>query len=222
VTSRDVHSESCRAVRFLPDGSGLVSAGVDCTLVVTNVETGARIARVAEAHDAAINRLCMLTETLLATGARRRRRRRGAAAARAIHACGGCGATAAQLTRFAPRGPPQATMRVTCGFGTRARARAWARSACTRTLSRTCTTARRATRCSPPAATARWRCWTCVPRRSPRAPTTRRMSCFQVRSASGASQVCCFSGPQPAGPTMIPRVCDAPARGSGRNICLNF
>jgi WD40 repeat protein len=84
VTSRDVHSESCRAVRFLPDGSGLVSAGVDCTLVVTNAETGARIARVAEAHDAAINRLCMLTETLMATGARRRRRRRGAAAARPI------------------------------------------------------------------------------------------------------------------------------------------
>ena len=70
VTSREVHAESCRALRFLADGSGLVSTGVDCTLVVTNVETGARIARVAAAHDAAINRLTMLSETLMATGAR--------------------------------------------------------------------------------------------------------------------------------------------------------
>ena len=116
VTSRDVHAESCRAVRFLLDGSGLVSAGVDCSLVVSDAETGARVARVKDAHDAAINRLAMLSETLMATGAWATLR-------------GGDRATAAaRLLRPAdalPRAPPpQATTTATCGFGTRARGRA--------------------------------------------------------------------------------------------------
>jgi WD40 repeat protein len=69
VTSHAVHTESCRAVRFLAGGGTLVSGGADSALAFTDVDTGALLARVPDAHAAAINRLTVLSETVLATGA---------------------------------------------------------------------------------------------------------------------------------------------------------
>jgi hypothetical protein len=91
VVTHALHAESCRSLRFLPDGATLASVGADCALVFADAETGARTGRVADAHAAAINRLAVISQTVLATGARARsrgsrgRRRRMHAAA-----AGGC------------------------------------------------------------------------------------------------------------------------------------
>jgi hypothetical protein len=182
VTAHEVHAESCRAVRFLLDGASLASGGADCALAVTCVETGRLLARVADAHGAPINRLTVLSETVLATGAPRARGRPGMARSRRSHGRPGMARSRVGLMQLCRPRCAQATTRGTCGCGTRARARAWPPFACTRTLWRTCTTLLRATRCSPPAATARSRCWTCAPPRCTRAPTTRRTSCCRVRA----------------------------------------
>ncbi|KAF8019171.1 hypothetical protein BT93_H3916 [Corymbia citriodora subsp. variegata] len=62
------HSESCRAVRFINDGKAILTGSPDCSILATDVETGSVIARVENAHEAAVNRLVNLTESTIATG----------------------------------------------------------------------------------------------------------------------------------------------------------
>lgn len=69
VSSHPVHTESCRAVRFQQAGEVLVSAGADCRLAFRSVERAKQLAVVANAHDAAINRLEVVSDTCLASGA---------------------------------------------------------------------------------------------------------------------------------------------------------
>ncbi|XP_073006952.1 WD repeat-containing protein 55 [Typha latifolia] len=62
------HEESCRAVRFADSGRVILTASPDCSILATDVETGAAIARLEDAHEDAINRLVNLTETTIASG----------------------------------------------------------------------------------------------------------------------------------------------------------
>ncbi|RZC62889.1 hypothetical protein C5167_024641 [Papaver somniferum] len=62
------HTESCRAVRFINEGRAIVTCSPDFSILVTDVETGAAIARSENAHEAAVNRLVNLTETTIASG----------------------------------------------------------------------------------------------------------------------------------------------------------
>lgn len=62
------HTESCRAARFINAGSSVLTASPDCSILATNVETGHPVARLDNAHGAAINRLINLTETTVASG----------------------------------------------------------------------------------------------------------------------------------------------------------
>ncbi|XP_054792503.1 WD repeat-containing protein 55-like isoform X1 [Prosopis cineraria] len=62
------HTESCRAVRFINDGRALLTGSPDCSILATDVETGSAIARLDNAHGAAVNRLINLTESTVATG----------------------------------------------------------------------------------------------------------------------------------------------------------
>ncbi|KAG4997230.1 hypothetical protein JHK84_028257 [Glycine max] len=58
------HTESCRAARFINGGRG----SPDCSILATDVETGSTIARLDDAHEAAVNRLINLTESTVASG----------------------------------------------------------------------------------------------------------------------------------------------------------
>lgn len=70
VQTRPAHEECCRAVRFHKGGELLVSAGTDRVLAWHHVEKGSKaVATVAAAHDAAINRLEVVSDTVLASGA---------------------------------------------------------------------------------------------------------------------------------------------------------
>jgi WD40 repeat protein len=62
------HSESARAVRFSPDGSLLVSASADKSLLAVDTATGQPTARKANAHAAGIGRLLFVSDTVLASG----------------------------------------------------------------------------------------------------------------------------------------------------------
>ncbi|XP_030477205.1 WD repeat-containing protein 55 isoform X1 [Syzygium oleosum] len=62
------HRESCRAVRFINDGKAILTGSPDCSILATDVETGSVVARVENAHEAAVNRLVNLTESTIATG----------------------------------------------------------------------------------------------------------------------------------------------------------
>ncbi|KMZ62002.1 WD-40 repeat protein [Zostera marina] len=62
------HTESCRAVRFVNSGEVLLTASPDLSLLATDVETGTAIARLNDAHGAAINRVISLSETTVASG----------------------------------------------------------------------------------------------------------------------------------------------------------
>lgn len=62
------HEESCRAVRFINGGSAILTGSPDFSILATDVETGAEIARLDDAHEAAVNRLVNLTETTIASG----------------------------------------------------------------------------------------------------------------------------------------------------------
>ncbi|GLJ40721.1 hypothetical protein SUGI_0841650 [Cryptomeria japonica] len=66
--STTAHNESCRAVRFVDGGRSVLTASPDCSILSTNVETGQPIARLDNAHGAAINRLVNLTDTTIASG----------------------------------------------------------------------------------------------------------------------------------------------------------
>ncbi|KAK9129171.1 hypothetical protein Sjap_009658 [Stephania japonica] len=63
-----VHAESCRCVRFVDDGRMLLTGSPDCSIIATDVETGAENARLENAHEAAVNRLINLTENTIASG----------------------------------------------------------------------------------------------------------------------------------------------------------
>ncbi|XP_043723400.1 WD repeat-containing protein 55-like [Telopea speciosissima] len=62
------HSESCRAVRFIDGGRAILTGSPDCSILATDVETGSTIARLEDAHGAAVNRLVNLTATTIASG----------------------------------------------------------------------------------------------------------------------------------------------------------
>ncbi|KAG9457660.1 hypothetical protein H6P81_002168 [Aristolochia fimbriata] len=62
------HDESCRAVRFVDSGRTLVTASPDCSILATDVETGKTVARLEDAHGAALSRLINLAETTFASG----------------------------------------------------------------------------------------------------------------------------------------------------------
>ncbi|CAN1299007.1 WD repeat-containing protein 55 [Linum perenne] len=71
------HTESCRAVRFINGGQGryicyttaaIITGSSDCSILATDVETGAAIARLENAHEDAIFSLINLTESTIATG----------------------------------------------------------------------------------------------------------------------------------------------------------
>ncbi|GAB2282912.1 WD domain repeat-containing protein 55 [Dionaea muscipula] len=62
------HEESCRAARFINEGRAIVTGSPDCSILATDVQTGATIVRSADAHEAPINRIINLTETTLASG----------------------------------------------------------------------------------------------------------------------------------------------------------
>ncbi|KAG9132375.1 hypothetical protein Leryth_022426 [Lithospermum erythrorhizon] len=61
------HSESCRTLRFINDGKAIVTGSPDCTIVATDVETGANVVRLENAHGAAVNRIVNLTESTIAS-----------------------------------------------------------------------------------------------------------------------------------------------------------
>lgn len=62
------HKESCRAVRFINEGRAILTGSPDFSILATDVETGTQVARVEDAHGAAVNRLVNLTETTIASG----------------------------------------------------------------------------------------------------------------------------------------------------------
>ncbi|KAI4327873.1 hypothetical protein L6164_020284 [Bauhinia variegata] len=62
------HAESCRAARFINGGRAILTGSPDCSILATDLETGSAIARLDNAHEAAINRLINLTESTVASG----------------------------------------------------------------------------------------------------------------------------------------------------------
>ncbi|CAA0812498.1 transducin family protein / WD-40 repeat family protein [Striga hermonthica] len=64
----DAHTASCRALRFVNEGRAVVSGSPDYSILATDVETGAAIARLENAHEAAVNRIVNLTESTIASG----------------------------------------------------------------------------------------------------------------------------------------------------------
>ncbi|XP_058723829.1 WD repeat-containing protein 55-like isoform X1 [Vicia villosa] len=62
------HTESCRAARFINGGRALLTGSPDFSILATDVESGSTIARLDNAHEAAINRLINLTESTVASG----------------------------------------------------------------------------------------------------------------------------------------------------------
>ncbi|KAK2977151.1 hypothetical protein RJ640_027764, partial [Escallonia rubra] len=62
------HTESCRALRFVNEGRAILTGSPDLSILATDVETGSAIARLENAHGAAVNRLVNLTATTIASG----------------------------------------------------------------------------------------------------------------------------------------------------------
>ncbi|XP_062144115.1 WD repeat-containing protein 55-like [Alnus glutinosa] len=62
------HTESCRAVRFINNGSEIATCSPDCSILTTDVETGSPNLRLEHAHGDAISRLINLDKTTIATG----------------------------------------------------------------------------------------------------------------------------------------------------------
>ncbi|CAH2080193.1 unnamed protein product [Thlaspi arvense] len=54
--------ESCRAVRFIDDGQRIVTASADCSILAIDVETGASVVRLENAHEDAVSTLITVTE----------------------------------------------------------------------------------------------------------------------------------------------------------------
>ncbi|XP_057777587.1 WD repeat-containing protein 55-like [Salvia miltiorrhiza] len=64
----NAHTESCRALRFVNEGRAIVTGSPDFSILATDVETGAAIARFDNSHGAAVNRIVNLTESTIASG----------------------------------------------------------------------------------------------------------------------------------------------------------
>ncbi|KAK9832054.1 hypothetical protein WJX81_002755 [Elliptochloris bilobata] len=62
------HTESCRSLRFTPDGALLLTASADMSLLAVDVQTGKAAARRSAAHAAPINRVLPLSERAVASG----------------------------------------------------------------------------------------------------------------------------------------------------------
>ncbi|KAH9616045.1 hypothetical protein KSS87_010257 [Heliosperma pusillum] len=62
------HKKSCRAARFISNGRAIVTGSPDCSILATDVETGAKVAHLENAHSAPINRIINLTEATIASG----------------------------------------------------------------------------------------------------------------------------------------------------------
>ncbi|KAF3447681.1 hypothetical protein FNV43_RR08384 [Rhamnella rubrinervis] len=63
-----MHTESCRAVRFIHEGRAIVTGSPNRSILATDVETGSTIARLEDAHGDAVNRIINLTESTIASG----------------------------------------------------------------------------------------------------------------------------------------------------------
>ncbi|GFQ05110.1 WD repeat-containing protein 55 [Phtheirospermum japonicum] len=64
----NAHTESCRALRFVNEGRAIITGSPDCSILATDIETGAAIARLENSHEAAVNRIVNLTESTIASG----------------------------------------------------------------------------------------------------------------------------------------------------------
>ncbi|XP_074307608.1 WD repeat-containing protein 55 [Silene latifolia] len=62
------HKKSCRAARFISQGRAIVTGSPDCSILATDVETGAKVAHLENAHSAPVNRIINLTEATIASG----------------------------------------------------------------------------------------------------------------------------------------------------------
>ncbi|KAL6584823.1 hypothetical protein OROMI_004112 [Orobanche minor] len=62
------HAESCRALRFINEGRAIVTGSLDCSILATDVETGAQIARLENSHGVGVSRIVNLTESTIASG----------------------------------------------------------------------------------------------------------------------------------------------------------
>lgn len=62
------HEESCRAVRFINGGQAMLTGSTDRSILATDVETGATIARLEDSHEDAIYSLINVTESTVASG----------------------------------------------------------------------------------------------------------------------------------------------------------
>ncbi|KAL8541526.1 hypothetical protein ACS0TY_002700 [Phlomoides rotata] len=62
------HTESCRTLRFVNEGRAIVTGSPDCSILATDVETGAEVARLENSHGAAVNRIVNLAESTIASG----------------------------------------------------------------------------------------------------------------------------------------------------------
>ncbi|KAH9785304.1 WD repeat-containing protein 55 [Citrus sinensis] len=62
------HEESCRAVRFVNGGQAMLTGSTDRSILATDVETGATIARLEDSHEDAIYSLINVTESTVASG----------------------------------------------------------------------------------------------------------------------------------------------------------
>ncbi|KAF9606932.1 hypothetical protein IFM89_030230 [Coptis chinensis] len=60
------HEEFCRAVHFINGCTAILTTSPDFSILATDVQTGATIAHLDNAHEAAVNRLVNLTETIIA------------------------------------------------------------------------------------------------------------------------------------------------------------
>ncbi|KAK7334530.1 hypothetical protein VNO80_26287 [Phaseolus coccineus] len=58
-----VHTDSCRAARFIDCGRVLLTASSDCSILATDVEIGSTMTRIDNVHEAGVKRLINLTES---------------------------------------------------------------------------------------------------------------------------------------------------------------
>ncbi|XP_064481250.1 WD repeat-containing protein 55-like isoform X2 [Ornithodoros turicata] len=62
------HKHPCRRVRFNPDGTLMFSISKDSSLAISDMNTGAVVHHIQEAHESPIYSLCVIDEYLCATG----------------------------------------------------------------------------------------------------------------------------------------------------------
>lgn len=67
MTFKD-HKKSCRAIRFIPDGSGLISASKDKSVRIFDLDNGKVKFAIKKAHDSAIYSLLVIDRNFFATG----------------------------------------------------------------------------------------------------------------------------------------------------------